>query len=408
MLIQLHKKLVGVILLVSSLLLFILLSLIYQFTAANLKAESISIMQSVSFAIGSDSYRPDATYPQDRLHYFVLAKSIWGQLIVVGNTSFNLDDQELLTTLYHTAAQTPGNTGELRQYSLRFCRLMDARGEAYVFADISDELSTLRSLRRSCLIIGVATLLILLVISNRLVSYLIRPVDLAWQQQKQFVADASHELKTPLTVIMTNAELLRSSEYSHSQKEEFVDHISVMTQRMRALIEGMLDLARVDSGVVASAFQLLDYSELVEQGLLPFEPLFFESGRVLESQITPRILLTGSPTHLSQVTEILLDNALKYSYPDSTVRLSLQQQGKYALLCVDSPGQPIAPEDLEKIFRRFYTVDQTRTGSSYGLGLSIAQGIIREHKGETWAESAQGHNRFYVKLPLTPYNHPFG
>ena len=128
--------------------------------------------------------------------------------------------------------------------------------------------------------------------------------------------------------------------------------------------------------------------------------MYFESGRMLESKIEPGLLLKGSAGHLSQVTDILLDNAMKYSYGGSTVRLTLHRQGRHALLCVDSPGDPISPEDLRKIFQRFYTVDKARTGNSYGLGLCIAKGIVEEHGGKIWAESAVGHNKFFIKLPL--------
>jgi len=225
-------------------------------------------------------------------------------------------------------------------------------------------------------------------------------VELAWEQQRQFVSDASHELKTPLTVIMTNAEMLSAPGYSPEEKAGFGDNILTMSKRMKFLVEGMLDLARVDNGVVKAAMEPLNYSLLVEQCVLPFEPLFFESDRMLSARITPDILLTGSPAHLAQVTDILLDNAIKYSDPHTETLLTLDTQGRYAVLCADSMGTPLSPEDRERIFRRFYTVDKSRTGNSCGLGLSIAKGIVEEHGGRIWAESDNGHNRFYVKLPL--------
>jgi len=396
----LRTKLVAVIMLVASLLLCILLTLVYQFTAANLEAENIRMMQSVNDSVGFGQFSPDEPTPDDRLHYFVLCGSHGKDLRVIGNTGFDLNDKTLLWELYHTAISDPDEVGELKQYSLRYCRLLNARGEAYVFSDISDEIATLITLRNTCIIIGLASFLLLLLISYFLVKWMVQPVEQSWELQKQFIADASHELKTPLTVILTNVEMLESPDFSGSEKTELVQNISAMTGRMRALVEGLLDLARVDSGVVKSSFAVLNYSELVEESLLPFEPLFFESGRILESEITPHIKLSGSAGHLSQVTDILLDNALKYSADGSTVRLTLRQQGRHALLCIDSLGDPISPEDLKNIFRRFYTVDKARTGSSYGLGLSIAHAIVQEHKGKIWAESTDGHNLFFVRLPL--------
>lgn len=400
MLKQLRLKLVAVIMLVATLLLSVFLTLVYQVTAANLEAEHIRMMQSVNDSVGPGGFRPDQPRPDDRLHYFVLTRNIRGDLLVVGNTSFDLNDKELLLELYNTAASAPEESGELKQYSLRYCRLTDPRGIAYVFSDISDEIATLKTLRNNCIMIGAAAFLLLLLVSILLVKWIVRPVENAWNQQKQFVADVSHELKTPLTVITTNVDMLTSPEYNEEQKSELVNNIASMTQRMRSLVEGLLDLARVDNGSMKNYFTDINYSELVELCLLPFEPLYFESGRFLESEITPDIRLSGSASHLAQVTDILLDNALKYSHENSTVRLTLQQQGKHALLCVESFGIPISSEDLENIFHRFYTVDKARTGNSYGLGLSIADAIVREHNGKIWAESTGGKNKFFVRLPM--------
>lgn len=400
MLKQLRIKFVAVVMLVSTILVTLLLGLLYYSTASNLKADNINMMQSIDGFSAPNGFSPNVFRPDDRLHYFMLAKSQRGDLLVIDNTGFDLTDTTLLIELYNTASKDSDGIGELKDYALRYFHFHTPHMDGYIFSDISEELTTLKNLRNNCIMIGIISLFILGLITRFLSGLMIRPVEQAWEQQKQFIGDASHELKTPLTVIMTNVEMLESPDYTDSQKQDLVKNISAMTARMRSLVEGLLDLARVDSGALKNNFQSVNYSELVEQSLLPFEPLYFESGRMLDSEIAPNITITGSAGHLSQVTDILLDNALKYSHEGSTVRLTLQQQGKYALLCVDSPGDPISPEDLQNIFRRFYTVDKARTGSSYGLGLSIADAIVREHSGKIWAESANGHNQFFVRLPL--------
>ncbi len=400
MLERLHRKFVASFMIVSTLLLVTLLVTVYSFLAIDLRSENIRMMQSVDSFTGGGPFAPDAHRTDERLHYFVLARTPQNTLVVMGNTGFDLDDSRLVAELFRTAAADTRTTGVMEDYALRYQRISDARGEAYIFSDISDELASLASLRRGSIAIGVVSLLVLYLISNLLAKWMIRPVAASWEQQKQFVADASHELKTPLTVISTNTELLTSPDCSNEEKLRLVEGISAMSGRMRQLVEGLLDLARVDSGVVKSAFDTVDYSDLVEQSLLPFEPAYFESGRMLESDIAPGLQLRGSARHLAQVTDILLDNAMKYSHEGSTVRLSLQKQGRHALLCVDSPGVPLSPEQCKDIFRRFYTVDKARTGDSYGLGLSIAQAIVEEHGGTIWAESTNGQNRFYVKLPI--------
>ena len=144
----------------------------------------------------------------------------------------------------------------------------------------------------------------------------------------------------------------------------------------------------------------VDLSRLVSDALLPFEPVFFESGLALETEIAEGIAIQGSPDHLRQVVEILLDNAGKYGEGTVSVRLE-RAGGKSCLLSVASRGASISKEDLRNIFKRFYRVDEARSrDGSYGLGLSIAEGIVQAHRGRIWAESEGGINTFFVRLPV--------
>jgi len=138
----------------------------------------------------------------------------------------------------------------------------------------------------------------------------------------------------------------------------------------------------------------------VEEALLPFEPMFFESGLNLQSNVERGINVNGNDRYLSQVVHILLDNALKYSAP-GIVELQLQRYGRaQALLTVSNPGNPITPEDQERIFDRFYRQDEARTGSgSFGLGLAIAKSLVTEHGGRIWVDSNKTGNCFCVVLP---------
>ena len=227
-------------------------------------------------------------------------------------------------------------------------------------------------------------------------------METSWQQQRQFISDASHELKTPLTVILTNAELMQSPDYDAEAKEQFSDNILTMAKQMRGLVEDLLDLARVDNGLTRAVWERVDLSRVLSDAALPFEPLYFESGLELDSFIEPGIFVRGSADHLRRVAEILLDNARKYSDPGH-VRFCLQRQGKnQCVISVANPGAPISRDDLQNIFKRFYRADAARSrDGSYGLGLPIAQGIAGEHGGRIWASSAGGINTFYVCLPTT-------
>ena len=248
--------------------------------------------------------------------------------------------------------------------------------------------------------IGVLGFAVFLGLSFLLARWAVKPVETAWNQQRQFVADASHELKTPLTVILTNAELLQEPEYDEQARSRFVDSIMTMSHQMRGLVESLLELARVDNGGQNLVFSRLNFSELVSDALLPFEPVYFEKGLTLDNGVEEKLFVKGSQQHLKQVADILLDNASKYASADSTVRVILRRQGSHCLLSVASAGDAISREDLKNIFKRFYRMDKARSmNHSYGLGLSIADSIVSKHGGKIWAESADGVNTFFVQLP---------
>ena len=277
-------------------------------------------------------------------------------------------------------------------------------GQIIIFMDISSEIATMQNLYRTCVIIGLGSFASFLVISIFFARWAVRPVEEAWAQQRQFVSDASHELKTPLTVILTDAEMLKSPRFDEAHKAQFVENILTMSNQMRGLVESLLQLARVDSGAIQKMpLQTIDLSGLVSDELLTFDALFFEKGLTLAEDITDGITIHGSPQHLKQVVEILLDNAQKYASPQGTVQVTLQKSGAHhCLLSVSDPGDPIRPEDLKKIFQRFYRIDEARAmNHSYGLGLSIASWIAEQHGIEISMDSDLGKGtRIHLDIPL--------
>ena len=310
--------------------------------------------------------------------------------------------EAVLEELVSAVTASEEKVGDLRDYNLRYYRSGARKwdGQIIIFMDISSEIATMQNLYRTCVIIGLGSFLVISIFFAR---WAVRPVEEAWAQQRQFVSDASHELKTPLTVILTDAEMLKSPRFDEAHKAQFVENILTMSNQMRGLVESLLQLARVDSGAIQKMpLQTIDLSGLVSDELLTFDALFFEKGLTLAEDITDGITVHGSPQHLKQVVEILLDNAQKYASPQGTVQVTLQKSGAHhCLLSVSDPGDPIRPEDLKKIFQRFYRIDEARAmNHSYGLGLSIAENIVKNHKGRIWAESAEGINTFRVELPM--------
>lgn len=203
--------------------------------------------------------------------------------------------------------------GVIEKYNLRYYRVDTPLSRYLVFADITSEKATLSNLMKSSLAIGTISFLMFLGISIQLSKWAVKPVDLAWKRQRQFLADASHELKTPLTVIMTNAELAQSPEYDEENKQRFINSILTMSRQMRGLIEKMLQLARADNSDTKEITALVDFSKLVSDGILPFEPVFFEKGLTLKAQIQDSIKIIGEEGQLYQLMDVLLDNAQKYS-----------------------------------------------------------------------------------------------
>ena len=290
--------------------------------------------------------------------------------------------------------------GLLEEEGLRFRRVGPPERQRIVFADASGELAAMASLRRSCLLVGCGGFLAFLGLSILLARWAVGPVDQAWRRQQQFVADASHELKTPLTVILANAELL--ADPGCTGGERLAGNILTVARQMRSLVERLLELARMDVGK-GEAQEPVDLSRLVGDALLPFEPVFFEAGLTLESRVEEGIWVRGSGMQLAQAADILLDNARKYAAPESAVSLRLERTGRWCLLRVATAGEPLTRQERQDVFKRFYRADPARAREGgCGLGLSIARSIAAAHRGRIWAESGPAGNVFLIRLPVCP------
>lgn len=378
-------------------MLLMILAVQYHTTRVGLEKDSLKVLQSTS----REQHLPGLGSPGQNQPCFVL-RMAQNEVVAMGDGYYDLSDYDWLRSIL-TAAITDGQqTGVLQEYALRYLRTDTFYGYQFVFTDITAEQQTLSRLLRNCLLIGGAAFLGFLGISILLALWAVKPVETAWQQQRQFVADASHELKTPLTVILTNAELLQAPEYDEEARQHFSENILTMSRQMRGLVESLLELARVDNGQVRTMMGTVDYSKLVSDAVLPFEPVYFERGLTLESRVEPGLSVTGSEQHLRQVVEILLDNGQKYAAAGGCVTLSLSRQSHgQCLLEVSSPGRELSPEECKNVFKRFYRVDPARSmNHSYGLGLSIARQIVGDHRGKIWAEGKAGRNTFFVSLPL--------
>lgn len=220
--------------------------------------------------------------------------------------------------------------------------------------------------------------------------------------QKQFVADASHELKTPLTVITANAELLRERCAGLSvEADRWLEHINQECRQMRSLVESLLELAREDARTKRrDSWKAFSLSDLVTEKLLVFEPLFYQEGKTLRYEVEENVLVKGDGPQLGQLIKVLLDNAVKYTCEKGRVEVRLETLGHgRARLWVNSEGELIPKEKRTLIFQRFYRDESVRSScTGYGLGLAIAGKIAGNHHAKLGVECRNGMNCFYVIL----------
>ena len=388
-----------------TLLLGIIFGTILHFTQKQLKEELESTLRTTALNMNPIHQRFPIQASSHLLPYpvFTIQVTNDGEVAISGREYYDLSDKNFVQELVDIASDSPHVSGAIQKYHLQFYRMRPAPDVLCIaFADTSHQTHVIEDLAKNCLLLGALGFVLFLVVSILLAHWAITPVEKNWEQQKQFVANASHDLKTPLTVIATNAELLHAPTCSEQKRLQFSESILTMSQQMRGLVTNLLDLARVDQGASNMSVSRFDFSKLTYNTLLPFEPLFFERDLTLTDRMEPGIQLHGDPELLRQAIEALLDNARKYADPCSEVTVTLRKHKRSGcLLSVSNSGETIPPSELELIFKRFYRANRARTSSgSYGLGLSIAERIVQNHHGQIWATSSEDQNTFYIQLPL--------
>lgn len=310
---------------------------------------------------------------------------------------------ETLAAVTAAALDSGDSAGTIASPALRWQKKTTADGAVLAFADRSSESAAVSSLLLKLAAVLCGALAAFFGICELLARLALRPVEAAWEQQRQFVADASHELKTPLTVILANASIMaRHSAETVASQNQWLDGIAQEGGRMKKLIDDLLFLAKSDAARAPVVLSRVDFSDAVWSSALSFESVAFERGIALETQIEPGLAVRGDEARLKRLADTLVDNACKYAGGEKRVVVALSGAAGEAVLAVTNTGTEIPPGDLPHIFERFYRADESRTQGTggYGLGLSIAAAIAAEHRGAIRAESAGGKTTFTVTLPL--------
>ena len=324
--------------------------------------------------------------------YIIMELDKDGEIISVTENNASIDG-ETLGDCAEIIVKENKKGGVISKYGLMYERSDKPSGSGQettrvIIADNSAVFSKLRGTVVICAVLFVVSMGVIFLISFLLSGLAVRPVRESWEKQKRFVADASHELKTPLTVILANNNIMLSHSPDAEQRK-WLESTGEEADHMKKLIDQMLFLAKNDAGDGTAEKTEVDLSDTVEGVSLNFEPVAFEKGVMIDARITPGITVCGNSLQLSQLAHILIDNAVKYARSDSTVEIVLQKKNNSVEFSVHNFGTPISKEDLPHIFDRFYRAEKSRTTKGYGLGLAIAKEITANHGGKITAESSE-------------------
>ena len=382
---------------------------------AAVEALAGSADQELAVADSSDVAAPPTIGGRERdggqvIPMALFSVSVDGAMTALGRYNTASISQDVLEQAGQQLAGADEGFGSLSDLGLFYVK-RQAGGVMYLaFADMGSA-SGWRSLAATLAVVEIAALAVFFVISLFFSRWALRPVARAWTQQRRFVADASHDLKTPLTVILANTSIaLEHPERSVASQSQWLESTQHEAEAMQSLVGDLLALAKMDeekaaaqSGAARPAFEEVDLSDVIEGEVLQFESVAFERGVKLESQVEPGIERRGNEQRLRRLAGTLIDNACKYVDDGGAVNVSLSRAGKQAKLEVRNTGAPISPEDLPHVFDRFYRADKARTGGAggHGLGLAIARAIAEEHGGTLTVSSTQAEGTaFTATLPL--------
>lgn len=362
---------------------------------------------------GAEGTRPDGTPPARKnpfdpggispetpyeSRFFSVLLDADGQSLQVDTGQVVAVDEAAAVEYAQKVWESGRRSGFLEYYRYLVCE--EEQGTLIVFLDCGRSLSTFLSTLLTSVLLALLGLLAVLVLLLILSKHIVRPVAESYEKQKQFITDAGHELKTPMTIIGADADLAEME----CGENQWISDIRRQAQRLTRLTNDLIYLSRMEEEqpkLQPIEFPLSDVAEEMAQS---FQALAKSQGKELLLQIQPMLSFTGDEKAIRQLLSILLDNALKYSADSAPLQLELEKQGRTILLTVSNPvAQPMEQDKLSHLFDRFYRTDQSRSSETggYGLGLSIARSIVLAHKGKIRAESPDGRTlAIVVHLPV--------
>lgn len=323
-----------------------------------------------------------------------------GNIIDVINHTTNSISEDEIKEIAEEIVQNRGNEDTkigniyFEKYSYSFSR----DGGTLIIIDNTTCKEALMQTLKTSLIIFVVLEFIIIIISKKLTSWIIIPVLESFNKQKQFIADASHELKTPLSVIIASSEALENE----PEEKKWLNNIKSESERMNNLISDLLDMAKSENKI-EEKYVVENLSKLVEKSVLTFESLMYEKDVRFTYNIDENISLWCNPDQIKQVIGILIDNATKHCSKNGEIKVNLKKERTNIVLDVINTGKEIPKEIRDKIFERFYREDESRNRDEnrYGLGLAIAKNIVTNHNGKIYVNCENGYTTFKIIFKFT-------
>lgn len=318
--------------------------------------------------------------------YFMVVLTESGAVLEVNTESIAaVDAAEAVEMASHVLekGKTSGFSGDYRY----LCR-EDVFGTQVIFLDCARELSTVRNFLLASVGTSVAGILAVWIMLILLSSRFVKPVSESYEKQKRFITDAGHEIKTPITIIDADTELLEMD----LAENEWLQDIRLQTKRLTDLTNELIYLSRMDEE--QTKLQTIEFplSDMVGEIAASFQALAITNNQIFQSSIEPMLSVNAEEKSLRQLVSILLDNAVKYTPEGGRIDLHLRRNGKTVSLTVSNTTEGVERGDMAHLFDRFYRGDRSRNSSTggYGLGLSIAYAVVQAHRGKITASSPDG------------------
>lgn len=342
---------------------------------------------------GDSSEKPNET-PVFRLStFYSVALDDNGNVIKIENSGELYNDSELSLKAKEILAEENRKT-EGKDGGLVYVVSDKGSYTLVAFKDVTVFNDVIKIFVKIAVTFGCATLLVLCVVSFFVARSIVKPLEDSYKKQKQFVSDAGHELKTPLSAINVNADMLARE----IGDNKWLSNIQYENARMNELVQQLLILARTEK--ISMPKEKLDFSRLTAGEVLPLESVAYEKNITIKTEIEESLFVHGNSSQLKQLVSILLDNAIQYS-TGNEVSLTVSKERRSVRLTVINDGKALEPDHKRNIFERFYRVDDSHDNSDghYGLGLAIAKAIVTAHDGKIGVDCFDGKVRFTITLP---------